>query len=145
MEQSQLSPMGQAFFELFNALAAGRLELLQQLYAPDACFIDPLHQLQGLPAITGYFAKLYQRVDSCQFELLDAAGSPGNEVLSWRMRLRHPRLASGREVVVEGCSWIKYRQQIYYHRDFFDVGAMLYEQLPLLGALVRTVKGQVSQ
>jgi hypothetical protein len=29
------------------------------------------------------------------------------------------------------------------HRDYFDLGAMLYEQLPLLGAVVRTLKGRL--
>ena len=144
MSVPQLSPMGKDFLELFNALSAGQLEKLERLYAADACFIDPLHQLQGLPAIKNYFAKLYQRVSHCRFELLDCTGVVGNEVISWRMTLHHPRLAAGRAVVVEGCSWIKYEQQIYYHRDFFDMGAMLYEQLPLLGGLLRTIKGRVS-
>jgi hypothetical protein len=30
--------------------------------------------------------------------------------------------------------------KVRYHRDYFDLGAMLYEHLPLLGSLVKTIK-----
>ena len=30
--------------------------------------------------------------------------------------------------------------KVCQHRDYFDLGAMLYEQLPLLGPVVRTIK-----
>lgn len=138
------SPMVERFVELFNQLGAGNLQLLDELYGADALFVDPLHRLEGLVAIKDYFATLYQRVEECRFELLDHTGRPGDEVLSWRMTLRHPRLGGGKPVVVEGCSWLKYDQQIRYHRDFFDVGAMLYEQLPLVGSVVRAIKRQVA-
>ena len=43
-------------------------------------------------------------------------------------------------------SYLKTRNgKIYYHRDYFDMGAMVYEQLPLLGRIVRKIKQRLGQ
>jgi hypothetical protein len=35
--------------------------------------------------------------------------------------------------------------KIYYHRDYFDMGAMLYEHLPLLGRIIQRLKHRLGQ
>ena len=61
------------------------------------------------------------------------------------MTFSHPRLAAGQPVRVEGAPRLEFddADKVCLHRDYFDLGAMLYEQLPLLGALVRTIKGRL--
>lgn len=139
----QPSPMVARFVGLFNQLNATNLERLAELYSEQAEFIDPLHHLAGLAAISDYFAALYANVDECSFELQGHSGQPGDEVIFWRMGLRHRRLGGGRLILVEGCSHLKYGQRIDYHRDYFDLGAMLYEQLPLVGTVIRAIKKRV--
>ncbi|MBW6508769.1 MAG: hypothetical protein K0A94_04400, partial [Desulfuromonadales bacterium] len=60
----------------------------------------------------------------------------------WVMHLRHPRLNRGAEVEVPGISYLHIAAdgRVDEHRDYFDLGALLYERLPLLGPLVRAVK-----
>ena len=66
--------------------------------------------------------------------------------MAWTMFLRHPKLRSGETIRVEGASYLKTRNgRIYYHRDYFDMGAMLYEHLPLLGRVVNTIKHKLGQ
>ncbi|MCT7655735.1 hypothetical protein MBH78_16005 [Oceanimonas sp. NS1] len=55
-----------------------------------------------------------------------------------------PRLNGGRPVTVPGVSHLCFADSIYYHRDFFDLGAMLYEQLPLLGKGIRALKRRLN-
>jgi hypothetical protein len=41
---------------------------------------------------------------------------------------------------VRGVSHLKISDKIDYHEDFYDMGAMLYEQLPLLGSVTRWLR-----
>ena len=54
--------------------------------------------------------------------------------------ITHPRLNRGNEFSVAGVSIIKFNDKIYSHRDYFDLGAMLYEQLPLFGSMTKFIK-----
>ena len=60
------------------------------------------------------------------------------------MRLRHKTLAPKRDILLNGVSVLHYRQDlIHYQRDYYDLGAMVYEQIPILGAVIRKIKGQI--
>jgi len=32
---------------------------------------------------------------------------------------------------------------VTYHRDYFDLGALIYERVPVLGGLIRGIKGRM--
>ena len=58
----------------------------------------------------------------------------------------HPSLRAGDTIRVEGASYLRtHNGKIYYHRDYFDMGAMLYEHLPLLGRIVQRIKKRLGQ
>ncbi len=59
------------------------------------------------------------------------------------MLLKHPRLNGGALVTVPGSTHLRFRDKVVYHRDYFDAGAMLYEQLPLIGMVIRIIKGRI--
>ena len=56
------------------------------------------------------------------------------------MHLRHRALKRGKPVIVNGLSQLTCGDRIFYHRDYFDAGQLLYEQVPLLGAVNRWLK-----
>jgi hypothetical protein len=43
-------------------------------------------------------------------------------------------------IVVPGVTLLRFGDRITHQRDHFDAGALVYEHVPLLGALVRLVK-----
>lgn len=133
------------FAERFAALNASNLEQLSELYHPEICFRDPLHQVQGLPALKAYFAELYANVSELRFDFegFDALDQ-SQGYLRWTLHYRHPRLASGRLISVAGCSYLRFQgNKVISHRDYFDAGALLYEHLPLFGRLIRWLKGRL--
>lgn len=70
---------------------------------------------------------------------------PGNEQglawLSWTMTYRHPRLNGGNDISVQGASRLEFRDgKVVQHRDFFDAGELLYEQVPLLRNVIGLLK-----
>lgn len=130
---------------IFNALGRDSLHLLEELYGDNIEFIDPFHHLRGRVALQGYLAGLYANVREISFDFTGEILSGDELVLFWRMTCRHERLRRGAPVCVEGCSRLVFGRdgRIAFHRDYFDAGAMLYEHLPLLGGLVRLVRGRV--
>jgi hypothetical protein len=57
------------------------------------------------------------------------------------MNYCHPFLSKGKEVEVSGTSHIQGDEdKVRYHRDFVDLGAMLYEHIPFVGKLIAFIK-----
>ncbi len=138
-----MQPVVERFTQTYRQLSVRSLGLLSDLYSDDIEFQDPFHRIAGLPALRQYLAALYAHVEACSFRFEDDVRQGNCAVLTWTMQLNHPRLNAGAVVTVPGSTLIRFRDKVFYHRDYFDAGAMLYEQLPLIGMLIRTIKGRV--
>jgi hypothetical protein len=139
----QPRPLVPRFQEAFQDLRRDNLGMLDGIYARDLLFEDPLHRIEGLPALKTYFARLYDGVETIRFEFGDVLEGPGQAMLTWTMHMRHRRLRAGESLALPGASHIRFSDRVHYHRDYFDVGALLYERLPVLGSLVRAVRARV--
>jgi limonene-1,2-epoxide hydrolase len=129
------------FRELFNTLDKGNLNKLAGVYGERIHFKDPLGEAHGLDELTRYFAGSYQNVIACHFEFAQEAVDEGTVTLPWTMHLRHKRINGGKEIQVEGISHLHIDcGKVNYHRDYFDAGQLLYENLPLLGGIIRKIK-----
>ncbi|MEH6452013.1 MAG: nuclear transport factor 2 family protein [Psychromonas sp.] len=128
------------FCQLYQSLGKDNLDLLAQVYRQDIAFIDPIHQINGLDALTTYFNHLYQNMISCQFNIEYVIVDDKQASIIWTMHYQHSKINAGKSISVNGSSFLKYDEKIYYHRDYFDVGQMLYEQLPLLSSVITMVK-----
>ncbi|WP_372881265.1 nuclear transport factor 2 family protein [Psychromonas sp.] len=131
------------FCRLYESLDKHNLDQLGLLYSDDINFIDALHNLNGLDQLSHYFANLYANLLYCHFSIEQVIEDQGQASVIWIMEYAHPKINKANAIVVNGCSHLKYDEKIYYHRDFLDMGQMLYEHLPLLGGVIRTVKKRV--
>ncbi|HDX8345462.1 TPA: nuclear transport factor 2 family protein [Aeromonas dhakensis] len=133
------------FVALYQQLNRDELHRLPEVYANEVVFTDPAHCIEGLAALTDYFAALYQRLAYCRFVITSQLQQGRQAWLGWTMTFSHPRLRGGAPVTVEGATRLEFDEagKVCQHRDYFDLGAMLYEQLPLLGSVVRTIKGRL--
>lgn len=140
-----MSDFLQQFARDFAALNASNLDQLGELYTPDISFRDPLHKIDGLPALKDYFTQLYANVTDIHFEFhgYDQVAE-GAGYLLWTLYCRHPRLNGGNTIRVEGCSHLLWRDKVYQHRDYFDAGALLYEHLPLMGSIIAWLKRRLA-
>jgi hypothetical protein len=60
------------------------------------------------------------------------------------MTFSHSGLNGGKPVQVRGVTLIRFTDRIYYHEDFFDLGAMLYQHVPVLGSVIRYLNNRLS-
>ncbi len=135
------------FLAMYKDLSSDNLHLLQNVYSSDIQFIDPAHEISGLDKLTEYFSALYQNVISIDFDFKDAVQQHNSCYLQWDMTFRHKSLAGGKTILVSGTTFLRFNDdhKVYFHRDYFDLGEMLYENLPLLGRLVTTIKGRLGK
>ena len=127
----------------YKDLHAADLSELHRIYADNVTFKDPVHTIQGLVDLEDYFQALCSDLSDCRFEFLDELVSEGSAYIKWVMHFRHPKLGN-RLISVRGVSHLKFSDRIDYQEDFYDMGAMLYEQLPLLGNVTRWLRHRLA-
>jgi hypothetical protein len=130
------------FMATYNQLDKTNLDLLYTIYHPKIHFADPAHSIDGLNNLKQYFTAMYENVRSIRFDFHDRLENSSQAFLTWTMHFSHARLAKGRSIAVSGCSRLEFAAEgkVIYHRDYFDLGAMLYEHIPVLGGIIKTIK-----
>ena len=132
------------FIKFYESLGADAPVDLHSVYANNIEFIDPVHRMQGLPALDRYFNDLMTNVLSLEFRITETHVSDGQAFLQWIMSYEHPKLAGGRRIEVAGISHIRFEDKIFYHRDYYDLGQMVYEHVPLYGWITRWLKARLA-
>ncbi len=136
--------MSDELLDRFRALYANSSSLsrqqLETVYEPGIIFKDPVHRIEGMDALSDYMETMYANVEQCSFNYLDEIIADGRAAVKWDMEFRHKRLGGGKSILVRGVTMIEFRDLIYSHEDIFDLGAMIYENVPLVGAQVRYLK-----
>jgi hypothetical protein len=133
------TPLIERFKTYFRVLHESDLSQLRHLYSDQVLFKDPVHEIRGLVELEDYFTTMCGDLTDCRFEYLDELVTDQAACVKWVMHFKHPRLGN-RLISVRGVSHLKISDKIDYHEDFYDMGAMLYEQLPLLGSVTRWLR-----
>ena len=130
------------FYTDFNQ--AG-LSQLPDIYTQDCLFRDPVQEVVGLDNLTRYFERMSASLNYCRFEFHSRIEQQDSAFLSWTMHFSHPRLKKGAELLLDGVTELHFADgKIQSHYDYYDLGAMLYEHLPVLGRLIKLVKSKVA-
>ena len=117
---------------------------LNVIYSTNAVFEDPIHEIQGLENITRYFKQTMTNVSYCRFKIEEVLESDHQAFMTWQMTFSHPKLNKGREVILPGSSHLKFDEKIFYQRDYYDLGHMIYEQIPILGYIIKKLKNRMT-
>jgi hypothetical protein len=131
------------FIQVYTQLGNTDFHILGEIYHPDVEFIDPMHHISGADSLIDYFHHLYTNIESCCFDINHVVVSGNEAALYWTMHYQHKWLNGGKIISVEGHSRLKGQEGlVIYHRDYLDVGAMVYEHIPVLGSLIRVIKNR---
>ena len=133
------APVLERFKSYFQVLHKADLSKLREIYDDQVLFRDPVHDMRGLVELEDYFTSMCADLTDCRFEYLDEVVGERTAYVKWVMHFRHPRLKN-RLISVRGVSHLKFGDKVKYHEDFYDMGAMLYEQLPVLGNVTRWLR-----
>jgi len=137
----------ETFLDIYTRLKADNLDLLAEIYTPDIHFIDPVHKLRGLGELRTYFSHLYANLTSIHFAFTHPQRVGEQGYVQWLMTYSHPRINGGRSIEMPGATFLQFNGngRVCIHRDYYDLGAMLYQHLPLLGPAVRYINGRLAK
>jgi limonene-1,2-epoxide hydrolase len=134
--------------DAFTRLDINNLQVVDEFYDQNLEFIDPIGKISGRDNMRSYYKKMYQDLKTIKFTYQEAIESDKTVVLVWTMTYAVDKLNGGEPITIQGNSVIKFggsENKVIYHRDYFDVGAMVYEFIPVLGWGVRKVKEKLGE
>ena len=129
------------FIEFYRDLGPQSVAKLPDVYHEKVIFVDPVGEHHGLEAVKHYFQHLLSATESCHFEVTQMFSDEHKALARWQMKMRHPRIGKGKEITLEGVSELTFASnRIIKQVDFYDLGTMIYEHIPVLGSIIRFVK-----
>lgn len=110
----------------------------ETIFDTKAIFADPFQRVQGIKAIINVFRHMYQSLENPRFEILESIQNQDSGYIRWRF---HYNTAS-----FEGVSHIRFGKdgKVLSHIDYWDAASNIYEKLPVLGSILRWLRGKLS-
>lgn len=129
------------YYETFDQAS---FESLDDIYDGDIVFIDPLHKIDGIETLKEYFSGICSNLSFCKFTFTDEIVGEHSACLKWEMEYSHPSLKNNTRLNLKGVSLMHFtNEKVTSQEDFYDMGAMTYEHIPLLGSAIRVVKARM--
>ena len=126
----------------WQMLTPDAVNRIADVYAEDAYFRDPFNEVTGLAAIKHIFADMFVRLHDPRFTIIETIEQENSATLIWDFVFRVKALKPSLARRIHGSSHVRFGAdgRVNYHRDYWDAAGELYEQLPLVGALMRWLK-----
>lgn len=129
----------------FNEFNLQNMQALDFFYADEVRFSDPLKKIDGLNKLKEYYQELYHNVESISFEFHNFIEEEHSVACEWTMTVQIKKLNSAWPYEVKGSSFFNFNHDdlVNYHRDFFDVGEMIYEKIPVFRNIIQLIKSRL--
>ena len=116
---------------------------LPDIYADEIVFKDPIHEIHGLANVMSYIESTVENVEQCRFEYLDELVGEGVAYIKWNMHYLHPSISKDVQTL-RGITHLHFGDKITFHEDIYDLGAMVYEHVPILGFATSVIKRRIA-
>ena len=128
--------------DYWQTLTPSTVEAITSIYTADAYFRDPFNDVTGIEKIRPIFADMFVRLHEPQFTILETIEEAHGALLIWDFSFRIKNLKPELTRRIHGTSHIRFAAdgRVQYHRDYWDAAGELYEQLPVVGVLMRWLK-----
>lgn len=118
---------------------------VRNVYADNAWFGDPFHQVQGIDAIEHYFLVMAEPVETCTFSVDSMQRSGIDYYARWTMVLKS-KAVKGEPIEAIGFSHVRFdvEGKIVFQQDYWDTSVM-FDRLPVVGYWTRLVKNRIEK
>ncbi len=126
----------------FETLTPESVANLGRVYAPDARFIDPFNDVQGLMQIQQIFRHMFETLEQPHFVVTGKVVDNDRCFLLWDFHFRFRAFRREVAQTIAGTSHLQFdaRGLITLHHDYWDAAHGLYQQMPVLGSLMRWLR-----
>ena len=115
---------------------------VRDVYAADVYFNDTLKEISGVDALEAYLLRTAENVESCTVDIQDVASHGGDYYFRWTMYIKFKKFKKGQVQPSIGMTHIRFNKEgrISFHQDYWDAASNLFEKVPLVGGLIRSIK-----
>ncbi len=126
----------------FESLTPASVADLGRIYAPDARFIDPFNDVQGLAQVQAIFRHMFETLEQPRFTITGSVVEQEQCFLLWNFHFRFRSFRRDVAQTIAGTSHLHFDAQglIDLHHDYWDAAHGLYQQMPVIGALLRWLR-----
>lgn len=130
-----------AYCTFLENVTAETLEGLYDLVTPDVRFVDPFNDVSGAQAMYAILADMFEKAGPCTFDITERKGDPDAFFIAWALQ----GTLFGKPWRVEGTSLIRFDDtgRVIAHHDFWDAASGLYEHMPILGRVLRSLRHRI--
>jgi ketosteroid isomerase-like protein len=143
-DEASANQLAESLASAYQSLGEGDSSKVAALYAEDIYFEDPTQGIQGKTALMRHIDSTFLNISNFSFKSHKTLAGDTDVFLSWTQIFTHKKLAGGKTIRVEGATYLKTRNgKIYYQRDYFDLGAVVYENLPIIGTVIKGLRARL--
>lgn len=126
----------------FESLTPDSVADLGDIYTPEARFIDPFNDVQGLAQIQHIFRHMFETLEQPHFVVTGKLVDGDQCFLLWDFHFRFRAFRRDVAQTIAGTSHLRFDAQglITWHHDYWDAAHGLYQRMPVLGALMRWLR-----
>lgn len=132
---------GGTYLAFWDTLTPQTTRRLHELARPDLHFRDPFSDIRGAPGVVAMLDHMFEKAPDATFAVTGRAQAGRLLFARWRFACTVPRLG---RLPIEGVSEIHLDEQglVVEHLDHWDAAGQVYERIPLLGRMLRGVRGR---
>ena len=130
------------FRTFLEDFSENRIDDMDQLYADQVDFLDPINQAQDLAHLKKIEADLFKQLKEIRFSVNEMSGDSSEGFAKWTMNYRF-RIWQRQ---IEGVSHLRFNAEgkITYQHDYWDASFPIYGEFPPLGFLMKGIKKMLS-
>ena len=131
-----------AYVRLWEEMTGAQIETLPALATPDVHFTDPFNDVRGIDALRRVMLKTLDDLPELNFVVTHRAWAGDLCLMRWDF---DARTKGGRRFTIIGMSELTFAgEKVARHVDHWDAGKQFYEQLPLIGGVLRMIRRRVA-
>jgi len=134
------------FIDYWQTLTPETAAHISEMYCRDATFQDPFNTVKGVPAIAHIFHDMFDRCHAPRFVVAETIMEDNRALLVWDFTFRLKSFKPDVTRKIHGTSLIRFAAdgKVQSHRDYWDAAEELYEQLPIIGSVMRWLKSRMA-
>lgn len=131
----------------FESLTPASVFELGRIYAPNARFIDPFNDVQGLAQVQAIFRHMFATLEQPRFVITGKVVDEDQCFLLWDFHFRFRAFRRNTAQTIAGTSHMRFDNQglITLHHDYWDAAHGLYQKMPVIGALMRWLRRRANR
>lgn len=134
------------YVRFYETLTTDSLKEIATHFTPDATFRDPFNNVKGVDKIRLVFEDMFKTIGQPDFKVTDRAWSDtGDNHAYMRWTFTYRVRGKGQPLLVDGVSYMTFADdgRVASHIDYWDAAQGLYEHLPVIGWVLRSIRKRV--